>query len=113
MRTLCAAHRVRNSSRSTEAPVPPVAVAGIARDRAGERNEPLRPAARPATVDWRSGLPSVPTSAQTSGQLTTSDVFLSVTSPAAWALLIWASDLRSRFCAPAFQLTSTIAHSGG
>jgi hypothetical protein len=41
-------------------------------------------------------------SAQTSGQLTTSDVFVSVT-----------CEVSSRFPAPGFQVTLMIAHSGG
>jgi hypothetical protein len=47
------------------------------------------------------------------GQLTTSEVLLSATSPAACACLICANDFSSRGVAPAFQVTFLIAHSGG
>lgn len=49
----------------------------------------------------------------TSGQLTTSDVFWSVSRPAAFACWICANEVRRRLLAPGFQVTWTIPQSGG
>src|SRR5438309_5621160 len=50
---------------------------------------------------------------QTRGQLTTSEVFCSVTRPEAAAFLIAAYDLSRRGVAPGFHVTLMIDHSGG